>query len=334
MTPIRMAQYGTRHGHADGKLAALRAMRRTSSWSASSSRTPRVERRSTAPALPTTACDGCAMPRRSSTTRRSSRSPRRAGTTRASSRRRRSCAPASTSGTTSRPATTGRDGREVVAEARARDLRIQVGYMFRYHEGFSQIGEWVRSGLLGDVFAIRAHMSTSIPLAARQRHRPPPRRHLLRPGRPHARSDRLDAGPSRRSDGLSPAGRGRRARLRRQHARRPRPIRARWRASTSRRWNRRRWRGDSRCTGAGAARSWSRSSRPVRSGSASSRPSASVRPASSGSLCVQQTRQELYELELRGLRGRAPRSAVLDRSLDHELLVQETLLRATGRIPA
>ena len=24
MTPIRMAQYGTRHGHADGKLAAMK----------------------------------------------------------------------------------------------------------------------------------------------------------------------------------------------------------------------------------------------------------------------------------------------------------------------
>ena len=47
-----------------------------------------------------------------------------------------------------------------------------------------------------------------------------------------------------------------------------------------------------------------------------------------------QTRQELYELELRAfvatLRGQKPP----DRPLDHELLVQETLLRATGRIPA
>ncbi len=57
---------------------------------------------------------------------------------------------------------------EVVAEARTRVLQIQVGYMFRYHEGFRQIAEWARSGLLGDVFTIRAHMSTSIPLAARQ----------------------------------------------------------------------------------------------------------------------------------------------------------------------
>jgi DNA-directed RNA polymerase specialized sigma24 family protein len=46
-----------------------------------------------------------------------------------------------------------------------------------------------------------------------------------------------------------------------------------------------------------------------------------------------QNRQELYELELQAfvaaLRGQKPP----DRSLDHELLVQETLLRLTGRIP-
>jgi predicted dehydrogenase len=48
----------------------------------------------------------------------------------------------------------------------------------------------------------------------------------------------------------------------------------------------------------------------------------------------EQTRQHLYDLELRAfvatLRGLQPP----DRSLDHELLVQETLLRLTGRIPA
>jgi predicted dehydrogenase len=47
-----------------------------------------------------------------------------------------------------------------------------------------------------------------------------------------------------------------------------------------------------------------------------------------------QSRQELYESELQAfvatLRGQRPP----DRSLDHELLVQETLLRLTGRIPA
>ena len=46
------------------------------------------------------------------------------------------------------------------------------------------------------------------------------------------------------------------------------------------------------------------------------------------------TRQQMYERELVAflatLRGDQPP----DRSPEHELLVQETLLRATGRIPA
>ena len=50
----------------------------------------------------------------------------------------------------------------VVAKARERGLLIQLGYMFRYHDGFSRIAEWARSGFLGHVFAIRAHMSTTI----------------------------------------------------------------------------------------------------------------------------------------------------------------------------
>jgi predicted dehydrogenase len=50
----------------------------------------------------------------------------------------------------------------VVELAAQRDLIIQMGYMFRYHDGFQRIAEWVQSGLLGQVYAIRAHMSTWI----------------------------------------------------------------------------------------------------------------------------------------------------------------------------
>src|SRR4051812_2099059 len=50
----------------------------------------------------------------------------------------------------------------VVAQAERRALIIQMGYMFRYHAGFQRIAEWVQSGLLGHVYAIRAHMSTWI----------------------------------------------------------------------------------------------------------------------------------------------------------------------------
>ncbi len=56
----------------------------------------------------------------------------------------------------------------LVAEARARSLQIQMGYMFRYHGGFRRVAEWVRSGLLGEVFSIRAHMSTWITVPARE----------------------------------------------------------------------------------------------------------------------------------------------------------------------
>ena len=50
----------------------------------------------------------------------------------------------------------------IVAMARERGLLIQLGYMFRYHDGFSRIADRARSGFLGQVYAIRAHMSTHI----------------------------------------------------------------------------------------------------------------------------------------------------------------------------
>jgi predicted dehydrogenase len=55
-----------------------------------------------------------------------------------------------------------------VAQAREKGLHIQMGYMFRYHEGFQRIAGWARSGLLGDLFLVRAHMSTFLSAAARQ----------------------------------------------------------------------------------------------------------------------------------------------------------------------
>lgn len=57
---------------------------------------------------------------------------------------------------------------QVVAAAREKSLLIQMGYMLRYHDGFSRIAEWAKSGLLGHVFAIRAHMSTNIPSKRRK----------------------------------------------------------------------------------------------------------------------------------------------------------------------
>ena len=57
---------------------------------------------------------------------------------------------------------------QVVARAREKKLLIQMGYMLRYHDGFQQIADWARSGLLGNVYFLRAHMSTNIPATRRE----------------------------------------------------------------------------------------------------------------------------------------------------------------------
>jgi len=55
----------------------------------------------------------------------------------------------------------------LVAMAEDKGLLIQMGYMLRYHSAFKQIAAWVKSGFLGDVFSVRAHMSTYITADAR-----------------------------------------------------------------------------------------------------------------------------------------------------------------------
>jgi predicted dehydrogenase len=57
----------------------------------------------------------------------------------------------------------------VVALAEQKNLSIQMGYMFRYHDGFQRIAEWVQSGMLGQIYAIRAHMSTWIDESERRK---------------------------------------------------------------------------------------------------------------------------------------------------------------------
>ena len=51
----------------------------------------------------------------------------------------------------------------IVARAKEKSLLIQMGYMFRYHDGFERILSWANSGVLGHLFSVRAHISTSIP---------------------------------------------------------------------------------------------------------------------------------------------------------------------------
>ena len=50
----------------------------------------------------------------------------------------------------------------------AKKLHVQMGYMFRYSPGFAPVADWARSGMLGDIFAVRAHMSTNVNLTERR----------------------------------------------------------------------------------------------------------------------------------------------------------------------
>jgi predicted dehydrogenase len=161
MAMLRLAQYGTKHGHASGKLLALQ-------------RNPRVEfagvfepdreRRAQLafaggpyagvrwfedarellddPGIIAVAAEG-----------RNDESLDQAEQIVAAGKHIWYDKPAGTSWT---------QWQRVVALAAQRQLIIQMGYMFRYHDGFQRIAESVQSGLLGHVYAIRAHMSTWI----------------------------------------------------------------------------------------------------------------------------------------------------------------------------
>ena len=56
----------------------------------------------------------------------------------------------------------------VFAAAKAAGIHIQMGYMLRYHEAFQQVSEWAKSGFLGELFSVRAHMSTFLPPESQQ----------------------------------------------------------------------------------------------------------------------------------------------------------------------
>jgi len=57
----------------------------------------------------------------------------------------------------------------VIKTAQEKSLLVQMGYMLRYHSSFKQVTDWARSGFLGNVFSVRAHMSTNISKEARTR---------------------------------------------------------------------------------------------------------------------------------------------------------------------
>jgi len=56
----------------------------------------------------------------------------------------------------------------VVALARQSGLLLQLGYMFRYNAGFQFVLDWAREGKLGDLFCVRGRMSTNLSLESRE----------------------------------------------------------------------------------------------------------------------------------------------------------------------
>ncbi|MYB63850.1 Gfo/Idh/MocA family oxidoreductase [Candidatus Poribacteria bacterium] len=57
----------------------------------------------------------------------------------------------------------------VIKTAQEKSIHVQMGYMLRYHSSFRQVTDWARSGFLGHVFSVRAHMSTNVSEDARIR---------------------------------------------------------------------------------------------------------------------------------------------------------------------
>jgi predicted dehydrogenase len=51
---------------------------------------------------------------------------------------------------------------QVIRIAKRKGLLVQLGYMFRYNAGFQFILDWANRGGLGEVFAVRGRMSTSL----------------------------------------------------------------------------------------------------------------------------------------------------------------------------
>ena len=173
MPPIRMAQYGVGHGHAEGKLAAMKAcvdVELAGVCELNASRRRAVDRPDSAFAGVRWFGDPAAILADPSIVAVAAEGRNEESLGQAAQLIR-----AGKHVWLDKPAGDDWAGwQDLAAEARSRGLLIQMGYMFRYHEGFRRMAEWVQSGLLGEIFLIRANMSTSIDLAARRiiaRHR-------------------------------------------------------------------------------------------------------------------------------------------------------------------
>jgi predicted dehydrogenase len=59
--------------------------------------------------------------------------------------------------------------RELVEQARSRNLLLQMGYMWRFHEGITAAIEAVRNGWLGEVYMLRGTINTDLSAPVRSR---------------------------------------------------------------------------------------------------------------------------------------------------------------------
>jgi len=223
---------------------------------------------------------------------------------------------------------------EVVGAARRQNLLVQMGYMFRYQDGFQRLAEWSRGGLLGDIFGVRAHMSTALTIDAREVIAVHPggilydlAGHMLdqilwlladeRPNRvtSYLRNDATPTVPSFADNTLGVLEFGRALAMVDIAAMEARPMARRFEVYGTR-------------------------------GSAIMDP---MEPSTQIRLCLEEatggfaagvqtvplsgmSRQRTYELELEALLPAIKGEREPDRSLHHEILVQETLLRLTGRL--
>ena len=226
----------------------------------------------------------------------------------------------------------------LVEEVRRRRLHLQMGYMLRYHDAFQQVAGWTRDGLLGDLFQVRAHFSTNIPVDGPSNTRRLISRHrggilydlgghmldqvcwlLGRPERVTAflRNDATPELPHFADNTLGVFEYRRAIATVEIAAMEPRPMARRFEVYGDR--------GSAvllepfepggriRLCLEEARHGLARGDQPVATGSP--------------------RRQQLYERELVAFVATLRDERPPDRPLDHELLVQETLLRATGGIP-
>ena len=332
MARIRMAQYGTKHGHASGKLRAMLANPNTAVagvYEPDRARRDQLSRTDSTYAAVHWYDDAEEMLGDETIVAIASE-----GLNSESLAQTESIVRAGKHVWYDKPA--GEDWerwQRVVATAQEQGSLIQMGYMFRYHVGFCQIAEWARSGWLGHVYGVRAHMSTNITEQARRTigtHRGgilyDLSGHMLDQivwilGRP----ERITSFQRHDDDIVEGFADNTLAILEYDRAMamvdiaamEPRPMARRLEVYG---------------TGGSAvlmepfepARIIRLCLEKAREGYTLGEQTVEVTP---------QSRQSLYELELAAFLRTLSGEQEPDRSLEHELLVQETLLRATGSIP-